>query len=201
MNNQTDNFEFKKPTFLKLVSEINPAEIPNKSGIYGYYNLKTKKYYIGQSRNLRNRFKQHLNKETANKFETELINNMDSFSYAILELTDLRLDYLEWRYINRYNSYRNGYNLKRGNKKNACRQIADEKLLIENRELDKLITKKLTKEWREPLKKELRNSFEYKRLGISERYLDYKKQKIEQYIKKQEAAIERAKYVCYELGF
>lgn len=91
------------------------------SGIYKITNKVTGKSYIGQSKDIYERWKQH--KKQAENFENnnELYVDMrkyglNNFEFKILEKTSLLyiLDYKEIYYIEKYDTYNNGYNKTRG---------------------------------------------------------------------------------------
>lgn len=97
----------------------------NTAGIYWFYNNITKQYYIGQSLDIRKRFMQHmlymkrknnyplynaLNKYGLDNFEFHIVKVIDNEGLTKVEITKL-LNELEIKYIEKYNSYNNGYNL------------------------------------------------------------------------------------------
>ena len=88
------------------------------SGIYRIRNNRTGKEYIGQSKNIEKRFKQHQNqlkkRKHSNKGLQSDYNRGHSFSYEIIQRTSssdrATLDRLEESYIKKRGSKRNGYN-------------------------------------------------------------------------------------------
>lgn len=91
----------------------------NQKGIYRIYNTITSKNYIGSTwKSFKSRWKQHLSKLDNNKHHSHEMQNAfnkygtDSFVCEILEIVDDRNKLLdrEAYYIDKYDSYRNGYN-------------------------------------------------------------------------------------------
>ncbi len=93
--------------------------LPVASGVYRIYNFKTKKSYIGFSENIRRRVSQHQQKlirgEGHKLLQLDWIKFRDGFIAQVLELTDDKSR--ELYYIEKYNSYVNGYNLSIGTKR------------------------------------------------------------------------------------
>lgn len=92
---------------------------PSVSGIYIIRNAINEKNYIGISGNLRKRFKEHfyLSKNIKIKGSSKIKNaikkyGIDNFYFLILEETNLYLKEKEKIYIEKYNSVKNGYNIK-----------------------------------------------------------------------------------------
>lgn len=88
-------------------------------GIYAIENMITKECYVGQSKNIANRYQQHLNMlekgEHHSRKLQEAFNQMGihNFALKILELCDEdQLDIKEQEWINRLNSIEAGYNVK-----------------------------------------------------------------------------------------
>ena len=90
-----------------------------KRGIYRIFNVKTNKSYVGSTwKSFRSRWKQHLNKLNTNKHHSHEMQNAfnkygsDSFVCEILEIIEDENILLkkEAYYINKYDSYKNGYN-------------------------------------------------------------------------------------------
>lgn len=90
-----------------------------KRGIYRIFNVKTNKSYVGSTwKSFRSRWKQHLNKLNTNKHHSHEMQNAfnkygsDSFVCEILEIIEDENILLkkETYYINKYDSYKNGYN-------------------------------------------------------------------------------------------
>lgn len=92
-------------------------------GIYGLYNKKKNKWYIGQSIDIDRRWMQHINAAKDvnhpgyhNPLYTDLRNHFEDFEFIILEHTtreQLNSKELEW--MKRKNSLQNGYNIKAEN--------------------------------------------------------------------------------------
>ena len=93
----------------------------NIIGIYAFHNLKTGKYYIGQSKNIRKRLLKHL-QHVKNKWNYPLYDSInkygfENFEFLILEeTTEENLDIREKYWIEHYKSFENGYNLTSGGK-------------------------------------------------------------------------------------
>ena len=117
-----------------------------KSGIYMIKNTKNNKCYIGQSKNVYKRMKEHKQtmkyKRENKKFNKDLEKyNIKDFKFEILELCDIKkLNKREEYYSNLYNSIANGYN------SNVC---GKSKIQIENEKnittiyIDKSLHKKV----------------------------------------------------------
>lgn len=98
--------------------------ITTKPGIYYFRNQTNNKYYIGQAVNLRTRFKSHMGNFKNGRYDNPLYRafnkyGLDSFDYELLEIIEEELDKkslkdlldrLEKEYIDKYDSYNNGYN-------------------------------------------------------------------------------------------
>ena len=113
---------------IKIEVESNPDKYNHIEGkevygiIYLVYNIKSDKYYVGQTTiGFDNRYPlgwlyEHSKKDTV-KHDLELYGE-NSFEYTKLfkiAYSQYELDKLEAYYINYYNSYENGYNETRGN--------------------------------------------------------------------------------------
>ena len=89
--------------------------------IYGWYNIKNKKWYIGQTVNPEGRFKNHIN-DAINKKDNTYFHRalrkygLDNFVYFVLEDNVLKenLNMRETDWIEYYDSFYNGYNLTTG---------------------------------------------------------------------------------------
>lgn len=86
-------------------------------GIYAIHNTVNNKYYIGQSVNITNRWRQHRNSLNSNQHENSHLQaawnkyGESAFRYIVLCECDLgSLDSAEAEYIQKYQSYTNGYN-------------------------------------------------------------------------------------------
>ena len=89
--------------------------------IYGWYNTKSEKWYIGQTIRPLERFKDHIdasiNKKDNTKFHNALRKyGLDKFVYCVLEENVLRanLNLKEIEWIEYYDSFYNGYNMSAG---------------------------------------------------------------------------------------
>lgn len=90
-----------------------------KSGIYEIYCKETRKRYIGSSKNIGKRFKEHIDKLIRNKHHSSKLQSdwnqylADSFEFGIVEeVNDInRLIEIEQVYINKFDSVKNGYNI------------------------------------------------------------------------------------------
>lgn len=100
-------------------------------GIYKITNNVNGKAYIGQSINIKNRWKDHINALNRKHSSCTLLQRawnkykQESFSFEILELcTEDMLDEVETKYIDIYDSHTNGYNIEPGG--NANKHLSDE---------------------------------------------------------------------------
>jgi group I intron endonuclease len=94
-------------------------------GIYKYENKLNGKIYIGQSTNINQRYKSHLNPSRQN-LKNSLIDKaiqkygIESFNFEILETfknkNNDKLNQREIYWIEKYNSFKKGYNLTKGGK-------------------------------------------------------------------------------------
>lgn len=115
-----DNY-YKIPT-TELLNRIIPT---NKVGIYKITNLKTQQCYIGQSKNLRDRLRNHIKAglgldSSNNKFYLELKKlGPENFTYEILEECPTeKLNEKERYWISYFSSTLWGYNTTKGVSKN-----------------------------------------------------------------------------------
>ena len=90
-------------------------------GVYKIINNVNGKIYIGQSINIKARWTDHINTLNRNSSHSVLLQRAwnkygpDNFTFEILELcSEEMLDEVESKYINFYNSIKNGYNLESG---------------------------------------------------------------------------------------
>ena len=89
------------------------------SGVYRIKNIIEDKSYIGKSRNIEQRWKQHIGTLKSNKHINSKLQSafnkygLDSFEFTILEETDKPelMDYFESYYIEKYNAINDGYNI------------------------------------------------------------------------------------------
>ena len=84
-------------------------------GIYGIKNLTKNKWYIGQSIDVEKRVRSHFNRLNKGNHCSEKLqedyDNGDDFEAVILEECEIdKLDDMEVRYIEEYDSMKNGYN-------------------------------------------------------------------------------------------
>lgn len=91
-------------------------------GIYKVTNKLNGKVYIGQSINIKQRWKQHRTNATVRKESLYLAfqkYGLENFSFEVLETCqEKELDEKEQYYISYYNSYNNGYNMTLGGQNN-----------------------------------------------------------------------------------
>lgn len=107
-------------------------------GIYKIQNIVNGKIYIGQSRNIENRFQQHYTNKSHNLHLTNAINKytINNFVFTIEKEIDIlnqdEIDYWEKYYINKYQSHLDtkGYNKTLGGKNGNY--IQQSKKLISN---------------------------------------------------------------------
>ena len=99
-----------------------------KGYIYVIENLENHKKYIGQTTNVEKRIYEHFRRLDKNEHVNQYLQNAynkygkDCFEYFYREFKDIdseKLDILEKYYIEKYDSYRNGYNLTLGGKDGA----------------------------------------------------------------------------------
>lgn len=108
-------------------------------GIYKFTNKINGKIYIGQSVNLNNRYKQHIsnyNNPSSSMYNTKFYRalrkyGLENFDYDIIEhsnyFTRDELNQKEIYYIEKYDSYQNGYNMnKGGNYTSGPKKLTDE---------------------------------------------------------------------------
>ena len=101
----------------------NIDKLPEKSGIYKVTNIINNKIYIGQSKNIKKRFKNHHIVDYNNKnnccYNTKFYQalrkyGLENFQVEVLELTNEELDKKEIQHIQKYDSFKNGYNSTEG---------------------------------------------------------------------------------------
>lgn len=81
------NFNITFEQFKKfLINRFKENEMPESSGIYAYFNVKTHQLYIGQSVNMKRRLKQHFKKGslTIEGHDSEF-KNSDDWEFYVLE--------------------------------------------------------------------------------------------------------------------
>lgn len=90
-------------------------------GIYAIHNKINDKYYIGQTKNINQRWIQHRSRLKCHTHENCHLQasydlyGVDNFEYLVLEeCAENELDKKEQYYIEKYNAYTNGYNLDKG---------------------------------------------------------------------------------------
>ena len=100
-------------------------------GVYKITNNVNGKVYIGQSINIKNRWKDHINALNRKDSSCTLLQRawnkykQESFSFEILELcSEDMLDEVETKYIDIYDARNNGYNIEPGG--NANKHLSDE---------------------------------------------------------------------------
>lgn len=100
-------------------------------GIYKITNFINGKVYIGQSINIKNRWKDHINSLNRKDSSCTLLQRAwnkygeENFSFEILELcSEEMLDEVESKYIDVYDSRKNGYNIEPGG--NINKHLSDE---------------------------------------------------------------------------
>lgn len=114
-------------------------------GIYKITNNVNGKVYIGQSINIKARWKDHINALNRDDSRCTLLQRawkkygQENFSFEILELcTEDMLDDIETKYIDFYDARNKGYNIEPGGNKNKC--LSDEtKQKIREAHLGKII--------------------------------------------------------------
>ena len=88
------------------------------NGIYGIKNKELGQWYIGQAKNIMDRWREHLKDLDDPKYplHIDMAENVTNFEFHILEVVDdvSQLDDREKYWIDYYDSYLNGYNLTRG---------------------------------------------------------------------------------------
>jgi group I intron endonuclease len=94
-------------------------------GVYRITNIVNNKVYIGQSINIKARWKEHINALRRGDSRCTLLQRAwnkykeHNFTFEILELcTEEELDFVEIKYIKLYNAVNNGYNIESGGNKN-----------------------------------------------------------------------------------
>lgn len=105
------------------------ADLPKKSGIYCFENKINGKLYIGQAQNIRKRIQQHISSKDGLYFHNALRKyGYMNFNIYILEFADIdKLSELEIYYINKYNSFKEGYNLTEGGEGHRGTCITEER--------------------------------------------------------------------------
>lgn len=112
-------------------------------GIYKIYNANEGKYYIGQSTNIENRIRTHINSLKKCKHENRRLQRafnkygIEKFEFSILkEVNDPSLlDYYESYYAEKYNAVNEGYNIQ------SLYSSKDIKYILDN-------INSLTKKWK-----------------------------------------------------
>lgn len=113
--------------FLKSLSNINKGnldnfrkwnikKLPKKSGIYCFENKINGKLYIGQAQNIKERIRHHIKSKDHLYIHKALRKyGVDNFNFYILEFCSIdKLSELEIYYIQKYNTFKYGYNLTAG---------------------------------------------------------------------------------------
>ena len=103
--------------------------------IYGWYNTKSGKWYVGQTIDEEGRFKRHIynaiNKKDNSKFHRALRKyGLDNWVYCVLEDNILRanLNMREMYWVEEFDSFYNGYNLTAGGGQTIFSEEVKEKL-------------------------------------------------------------------------
>ena len=111
------NFLEENKDYPVLSLQDNLQLIPPLAGIYAYINNNGGGTYVGKTKNLRQRFAQHLsNKKITdiNTIDYQLQNFLNEFDYRILiygvEPNDIILTSLESTFIERFDTIKYGYN-------------------------------------------------------------------------------------------
>ena len=105
-------------------------------GIYGIYNNKTDKWYVGSTTRMENRFREHQAKLRSTKHHNAKLQNAynkygkNAFEYHVLATysTDENLDHYEMLWTISLDALHNGYVLKMGNRKGTCSEETRKKL-------------------------------------------------------------------------
>lgn len=122
-------FNIDKGIYMKRAYRMDLLRFSKIGGIYGYYNVNTKQYYIGLTNDFYGRFVEHLTSDNPTPFDIALRDNWKDFTYGILEVCDKEIrDYREKLYIEYYDSKENGYNSNCGN----CTKIDREEQYLLN---------------------------------------------------------------------
>lgn len=113
--------------YSKRVNELAVRVLGNNAvcGIYRITNIKTQQSYIGQSKDIRERWREHVKASLgidtpgANKLYTNTIKyGIENFTFELLEeCLPIELDVKEKYWIEFYDTYNNGLNSNRGNSK------------------------------------------------------------------------------------
>jgi group I intron endonuclease len=102
---------------IELAHNKITIEVLSMTGIYAIHNVMNDKYYIGQANDIHNRWIQHRSRLRCGKHENNHLQasydiyKENSFEYFVVEECDVeQLDEKEQYYIQKYDSYNNGYN-------------------------------------------------------------------------------------------
>ena len=84
-----DQITFNQFRLRYLTSPVNVDTMPSSGGIYAYYNHSTDQIYIGQSKNMQNRLKQHFKRGSlkVSGHDSQFVDN-NEWSYYVLEFID-----------------------------------------------------------------------------------------------------------------
>lgn len=101
----------------------NAENLPHDSGIYKITNLITKKSYIGQAKDIYNRYHRHHKYDYKREeldyyiYQSMRKYGIDNFKIEVVELCPIeKLDEKEVYWISFYNTYHHGYNMNEGGK-------------------------------------------------------------------------------------
>ena len=103
------------------------------SGVYRIQNIIEDKNYIGKSRNIEQRWKQHIASLKSNKHINSKLQSafnkygLDSFKFTILEETDKieLMDYFESYYTEKYNAINDGYSIEKLHRSQDIKFVID----------------------------------------------------------------------------
>lgn len=184
------------------------------SGIYCIENIENNKKYIGQSKDINDRWRRHISELNHGKHDNDYLQKswnkygVDCFKFYVLEYCNIeKLDEKEKYYIELYNTLNRdlGYNLKSGGQnggsvysKETCRKMSKsvkqsyDESLIDKRRQDAL------NQWSNPEIKE--KHIGYKNGMYGKHHSEKTKNKIREIAKKKRKKKEIRKILCIELN-